>query len=263
MKISNTFSINGWTGFAVLAIFSIAAVQAQENRNSASTFNPDRVPLQLKSVVLALGSRVQTPGSERITMEGTFAESKGNSTATILLELPNKARITLTGPTSKSIGFDGQKGSASGASLTEQDEDLLETFVEDSAEGMLNAVRSTASLRVLATYSRMDDGTRTGRNVDVFQLAGPAQSRSSKSVRHKTYFVDSLTHQLVEVAYRAPRGDGSTSAVRVQYSNWTKIAGQSVPGTIKRVENGQAKFTLNISAASFSAKDQSNPFAAQ
>jgi 23S rRNA G2069 N7-methylase RlmK/C1962 C5-methylase RlmI len=131
---------------------------------------------------------------------------------------------------------------------------------------MLNGVLNTASLRVIATYARMDDGSApnyTGPLVDIFQVVGPVQSRTGKPVRQKHYYFDSKTHLLLEVDYLLKRSDGSTTGVRVQRSNWTSVNGQMVPGTVTRQEGGKTVFSFTASNATFSAATADGTFAAQ
>lgn len=231
--------------------------------NSASpqtTINPLLFPLQIRSSVVALGSRVQTPGQERATLTGTLDTGAGNSPATVNFELPNKIRVDSG---ARSVSSDGTKTSASDARVSEQDEDLLETLADDSTEGMLSALLTTSSLRVIATFAKLDDGSKTGRMVDIFQTIGPVQSRSDKPVRQKHFYFDSITHLLVEVDYLKKRADGSTAAVRVQRSNWTNISGQMIPGLITRIEDDKPVATFTAGNVAFSAKAADGEFSQQ
>jgi hypothetical protein len=52
-----------------------------------------------------------------------------------------------------------------------------------------------------------------------------------------------VTRQFAKVRYRILR-NGQTIEVQTLYSNWTKSNGQTVPGTIQRLENGVPVFTF-------------------
>jgi hypothetical protein len=245
--------------FAVTVFVSLAAGQGTTPSGTigAIPLNPLRLPLPLQVSVAALGTRLQTPGNERGTLSGTLANSTGSSPATVIYELPNKLRINLMGTSGGSIGSDGSANWASGRTINEQDEDLLETFAEDSPEGMLHAILKTASVRLIATHALMEGGQTPNPPVDIYQVVGPVQSSAAKTVRQKHFYFDSGTHLLIEVDYLLTRSNGSTAGVRVQRSHWTTAGGQMVPGAITRLENGKiiASFTTTSAAFSPAAAD--------
>jgi hypothetical protein len=82
-------------------------------------------------------------------------------------------------------------------------------------------------------------------------------------VRAKHFYFDSSTHLLVEVDYFEKRSDGSSTAVRIQRSNWMKSGGQMVPGLITRLENGSPVTTLTVNSAVFSAQANDTEFSLQ
>ncbi len=261
-------SITEWTAIFIAVVGALAGQclvgqsTSQALAPSQTVFNPLSFPLQLQGSVMALGSRLQKTGQERETLVGTLTNSTGSSPGKVTFELPNKVRIDWRGATVRSIGFDGTSNWASDGMLSEQDENVLETFLEDSPEGMLNAIRRTASLRVIATYARFDDGSTPIRSADIYQVIGPVQSSSAKSIRQKHYSFDSNTRLLIEVDYLVKRSDGSTVGVRVQRSNWNNVGGQLAPGTVTRVENGTTVFSLGSANATFSAAAADGAFSA-
>ena len=249
------------------ALTCVSLAQAQGTSQTAvgaqGLFNPLSFPIQLQGALMALGDRLQKPGKERQTFTGTLTNSGQNYAVRVTLELPNKVRIDGAWGTTRSVGFDGSKNWASGGSISDSDEDLLETLLEDSPEGMLFAVRRNAGLRAIATFARFDDGSTPnykGPLVDILQVTGPTESRDAKTTRVKHYFFDSTTRLLAEVDYFVKRADGSTAAVRVQRSNWTTVNGEKVPGTVTRIENGQVALSLSTSSQSFAAAGNDGTF---
>jgi hypothetical protein len=241
-----------------------AQTTSQASASIQTVFSPQSFPLQLQGAVMALGTRLQKPGQERETLAGTITNSTGSSPGKVTFELPNKVRIDWMGATGRSIGYDGTSNWASDGMLSEQDQNLLETFLEDSPEGMLNSVRQTASLRVIATYARFDNGSTpnyAGPLVDIFQVVEPVASNGAKPMRQKHYYFDSTTRLLTEVDY-LESSDGATVGVRVQRSNWNSVGGQLAPGTVTRIENGTSVFSLGSATATFSPAAADGTFSA-
>jgi hypothetical protein len=253
--------------FGVLACQCPVPAQStsQTSVSAQTVLNPLSFPLQLQGNVMALGSRLQKPGQERETLVGTLTDSSGSSPGKVTFELPNKVRIDWMGGTIRSIGYDGTSNWASDGNLSAQDQNLLETFLEDSPEGMLNSITQTASLRVIATFARFDDGTTPnykGPMVDIFQVVEPVVSNNTKPMRQKHYYFDSTTRLLTEVDYILGGSGGSPVGVRVQRSNWNSVGGQLAPGTVTRIENGTTVFSLSSGSAAFSAAASDGTFSA-
>jgi len=269
--MNQTKSTERWNLILFAAICALACehpVSAQTTSQASpsiqAVFNPQSFPLPLQGAVMALGSRLQKSGQERETLVGTLTNSTGSSPGKVTFELPNKVRIDWMGATVRSIGYDGNGNWASDGMLSEQDQNLLETFLEDSPEGMLNLIHQTASLRVIATYARFDDGTTPnykGPLVDIFQVVEPVASNGAKPMRQKHYYFDSTTRLLTEVDY-LESSDGATVGVRVQRSNWNSVGGQFAPGSVTRIENGITVFSLGSATATFSPAAADGTFSA-
>jgi hypothetical protein len=208
-----------------------------------------------------LGDRTETPGKERATLSGTLTDGGGSTSVTIIYELTGKVLIERGG--GRAVGFDGSRNWTSTGNAAESDEILLEAFGEDSPEGLLNSLLNGAGLRVLGRFFRMDDGLTpnyAGPWVDVFQVVAQVRSRSARPLRQKHFYFDSQNHLLSEVRYISTRADRSTAAVQVKRSGWRSVAGQMVPGTITRVENGSTVFVVQVVGASFRPAAQDNTF---
>jgi hypothetical protein len=236
----------------------------QAQPESISTSNtqmfPSQFPVGLYGKVVAMGDRLQKPGKERVVITGTLTQSGKTSSAKISCQLPNEFRIDQTG---RSFGFSGTGSWDAAGSLAAADEDLMETFLDDSPEATFFALLHTARVRVIGLRVRMDDGTTphySGPWSDIFQVLGPSQSRSDRAARQKNYYFDSQTQLLSEVRYRILRA-GTTIEVKSQRSNWATVNGQAVPGTITRIENGKTIFTFNANITTLSAAASDGTFA--
>lgn len=262
-QLTRAFCIVG--SLLVSLTFDVATGQVVPSIVSTDIYNPLRFPLQLRGAIQALGDRLQKPGQERSVMNGTLVAATGAGPAVVTYELPNKLRIDQSGSAARSLGYDGIKDWASINQVAESDGEMVETFLEDSPEGLLYALTQTASLRVIATFARFDDGTASqynGPSVDIFQSVATVQSNPSRPRRQKHYFFDSRTHLLIAVSYLLNRSGGSTTPVQITYSNWITVGGKLVPGTIARFENGKDVFTFTTSGAAFSPAANDGKFSA-
>jgi hypothetical protein len=253
--------LRSFTVACVLLTTPLGFGQTQPAQTSVSNTQifPPQFPIQVVAKVAAMGNRLQVPGQERIVMTGTLTQSGTNSSVKISYQLPNLFRIDETG---RSFGFSGSGNWDSGGSLAAADQDLMESFLDDSSEATFYALLHTAGLRVLATQVPMAAGTTssyTGPWSDIFDVMGPSQARSDHAPRQKHYYFDSQTQLLSEVRYRILRS-GATVEVKSQRSNWTKVNGQAVPGTIARIENGQTVFTFTANSTTLSAAASDGTF---
>jgi hypothetical protein len=233
--------------------------QSQPQQSSNTKIYPQSFPVQLSGKVAAMGTRLQVPGQERVVLTGTLTQSSATSSVKVYYQLPNQFRIDETG---SSFGFSGTGNWDSGGTLAAADEDMLETFLDDSSEATFYALLHTASLRVLATQVPMAAGTTssyTGPWSDIFDVMGRSQARSDHAPRQKHYYFDSQTRLLSEVRYRILRS-GARVEVKSQRSNWTTVNGQAIPGTITRIENAQTVFTFSATSISLSAAASDGTF---
>ena len=230
-------------------------VASQPSAQNSGKLNVAQLPPELQTIATALGDRLQTPGKERVTITGTLTESGNTSTVTVTYQLPNSFRCDRGGAKSRSVSFDGNDNSASDGNLTEQDEDLMESFLEDAPETMLYSLLHGTSLRVLTRRARMDDGTKPnylGPWAAIYQLVGGAKSRSNQILRQKHYYFDSVTHLPTLVRYRIKQSKGSLTAVETSRTDWIKAGGQQIPGTISRSEDGKNVFVFHATSVSLS-----------
>src|SRR5258708_7491525 len=96
-------------GFFVYGMHTSGQGNSQNNVTaSPAVFQRDAFPVQLKSVIDALGTRMVRPGNERIVAKGTLTKGAQPARITVTQELPNKLRIDNTSPGSaRTIAFDG------------------------------------------------------------------------------------------------------------------------------------------------------------
>jgi hypothetical protein len=219
---------------------------------------------ELRHPLMALGNRLQVAGQERLTIGGTYSDSKGTQPIQIAWELPGKIRIDFKGSSSRTIVFDGTK-TASTASVA-SDDDLLESLGDDRAERLLYNYalhQNMFAMRFLGGHFRTDFGKNpnyTGPFYDVPQSRATVPERSDKATREKLFLFDGGTGLLAETVYKVLRGVPVVH-VETMYSSWSNVSGQAVPGQIVRRENGAVIFTIAVSGAAISATAADQLFA--
>jgi hypothetical protein len=219
-----------------------------------STSPSDSLFLAMPTVVIpqiaALGERVRFPGKEKIIFAGQYIDGSGNRPAQITYQAPGLVRLDGFKPGSAGISFDGERSYGAIAAI---DDAFLETFVMDTAEGMLAATRRGGGLRLLGRQFEPHPKNfpkYNGPRYDIYELAAPVRSRQDLLVRLKRYYFDSKTGWLLRTRYRdGTRSPGVT--VEVRFSGWKTIDGSAYPARIDRFENGRPVFSFvvaNISA---------------
>jgi hypothetical protein len=190
----------------------------------------------LQEKVNALGTRLFTPGQERVILIGTLQRNGATTPVTVTFQLPNKVKVDFG--QGQVVGFDGSTSWDAGSTVTSDDQALLEALSDDAPETFFyNAAAQTHRLRPLAHRARMDDGTATnysGPWMDIYQEIGVPIATGEKGTRVKHFYFDSITHLPNRVRYILPTG----SRVEVLRSGWTKSSGQYIPVQISRYQDG-------------------------
>ncbi len=210
------------------------------------------VPAGLQPKVKALGSRFQVAGQERITLVGSLTRMGGSPvTVTIYTEFPRKFRYE---EQTKSVVHDGSHPIGQG-NPSQDDSDIVESFLEDTMDGIIPSLPVAKHLRLLMNWAR-GDGSLGAKSVgpyfDIYEMTLPSPSLGAANVRRKHYYFDSQTHLLDHVAYFI-----GPKRIETQFKGWHAVNGNFVPGTIVRVTDGaeQLRFTNTNFAAVPAASD--------
>jgi outer membrane lipoprotein-sorting protein len=236
-------------------IFLTATGQAQNNGAQPAGFKISQLPPEFQPIAVALGDRLQRPGKERMTLNGTLTQNGSPVQVKVTYELPNKYRIDWNGSPKRSTGFDGQSAWASDGNLSDSDKNTMESFLDDSPEALFYALTERTSFRVIAHRARMDDGSTLnykGPWATIFQTVGSISSSGQKTVRQRHFYFDSQTHLPMTVRYLQKTSGGSVIPVETSHGTWTQSNGQQVPGTITRSESGKQVFGFSSTGATFS-----------
>jgi len=211
------------------------------------------VPSLLEPHAAALGERVVKPGRERTILEGRLTRGQNEQTVRITAQLPNLVDLDgfMPGPP---LRFDG---STRGRNSKANDE-LLEMFTADTAEGLLQASRTGAAIQLLGRRFPADANSDAPPDVlyDIYDSSADVPSNSDPLLRLKRYAFDSTTGLLAYTRYE----DSTVTPpvdVEIRFGEWTVFQDSFYPRRIERRENGIVVFTFVAEA--IQAGPKANP----
>ncbi|MBI4471610.1 MAG: hypothetical protein HY646_03010 [Acidobacteria bacterium] len=249
-----------WT--IAIATIALPAASFQGRREQpherTALFANAAMPSEVRQPIAALGERVQRTGKEVTTWTGEFTDANGTrSTVELIHQLPGLVRLQAAN--SRVLVFDGNSRRGSGGFVT-NDEDLLESIVLDSAEGMLWSLQEGGSMRLLGLRfgpdpKRLPD--YNGPRYDIYEITGETHTRQDRLRRTKRYYFDSNTGLLVRTRYRDSR---RSVDVETRFSRWATVDGSAYPGSIERYEAGRLVFAFHATNVSHSPKRDVNVF---
>lgn len=220
----------------VLASSLTCPAPAQNQTAKPRYFPPYAVSSPVRQIVIALGDRVQRPGSERLIMTGSLNRQGAISDIQVIRELPGYLRVDDRGGKDKTLVFDltSLKGSAA---IDDGDEALAETLESDTPEAFLGRLGPGASMRHLGDRFRVKGETGFGSQVDIYEVVSVVALKRDKQAVTKRYMFDSTSGLLRRVVY-AVKSSGSTVLVQTVVANYSVAAGYTLPGRIARMVNG-------------------------
>ena len=240
-----------WKDFGFLAIFVIAfslPILAAQQRPPYSHRDLLAVlPSALDVHATAIGNRIRVPGKERTVFSGSLLTERGEHTPLrIVVQLPNMVRLEGLRPNTPVI-FDGTNPVPANSRIEEQ---LLEIFSSDTAEGMLVSIRDGAAATLVGrrVLEALENPPReTVQRHDVFEVVVPVRSSPTTTERLKRYFFDSETGLLAKTQYLDETFSPPVN-IETLFSDWRSEAGSAYPGRIERRENGYPAFSLTLSS---------------
>jgi hypothetical protein len=211
----------------------------------------------------ALGNRLEQPGQEQLALAGMWRVAGVTQPREFAatLEFPDRLRMTVNGPQSRIITFDGQQTKATSISAANE-LDLIETVVYDSAEHFFATQMQGKATHFLGARFRTDDGSTSdydGPYFDIYKIADQIKA-SGEERAAKLYYFNSDTLLLERVTYVINRG-GSEINVETKLSDWRTVDSQQVARRIERFENGKSVFVLMIRSAGLGGRADDGLFA--
>jgi hypothetical protein len=221
---------------------------------------------QLQDAFRILSNRLEKPGKERVIFSGTLEKTINSQTASLpfrlIWQLPGRLRLEeFTGGQTQVTVFDGTSISKLGGSLSQQDQDRIETLLYDSPEHFfIGRVQDGNAMRCLAGGLTMSGNEETGPVYEVYEVTDQIKATLPVRQQVKHFYFNSDTYQLERVRYQLKRGDSQT-VVDVYLRNWTQYQDQRFPTQIVRLENGKPVLTLTINSIGISPKVDDGIFA--
>lgn len=205
----------------------------------------------LRAFLAIVGDRLEKPGKERVTYNGTLQRAGEDRAAlfTLTWELPGRLRLEDHGRQQVTL-FDGESVFRSESASAAFDNELLETLVFDSAEHVFVSQMRGAGTRSLGSRFRLVEDSRaeySGPVYDIFEVTEASTIRQEAVGQTRQYFFNSDSQVLELVRYVVSK-NGTEAAVEVRLEDWQRVDGQSFPRRIVRLENGTPVITLNVSS---------------
>jgi hypothetical protein len=126
----------------------IKAQSSQDKSGNASKRSSRPIPGMFHKEFAALGKRMDETGKEKTTYSGQFFDQNKNSfNAKIIHQLPGMIRLEGFRTDNTAISYNGIQ--ESGIKDRKNDEALVETFLVDVPEGMLESVSNGAAVRLI------------------------------------------------------------------------------------------------------------------
>jgi hypothetical protein len=241
-----------WRDVGFLIILSIAFSVPMLSAQQRPFYSPRDLLTVLPSALdvhaSAIGNRIRLPGKERTVFAGSLVTERGERTPIrIMVQLPNLVRLEGLRPDATPAVFDGTNPLVANSRLEEQ---LLEIFSSDTAEGMLVSIKDGAAATLIGrrVLDAMNGTQReTVHRYDIFEVVAPVWSNPTSPDRLKRYFFDSETGLLAKTQYLDETFSPPLN-IEISFSDWRKEAGSAYPGRIERKENAYPAFSLTLSS---------------
>jgi len=196
-------------------------------------------------------ARLQGPGNERLVMTGTIIRAATSGTFTLTSQIPNMIRLDVTesGGT-RTVGFDGaQSWVSAGADLQASDADLLETVTYDMAEQLFLMFQEHSPVRTLGYNFGLSPNVGkkyVGPAYGVFVVPTSVRVTVPPRFQNKYYLLNAGTQLIDRVQYTNAT---DKTAVVVLVEAWMQVQGNTVPKTIRRLENGIEVVNMTVNSA--------------
>jgi hypothetical protein len=251
--------------FLWLGLAGMAAGQPPTQPNAVGKpiyVQPRSLTLWERTSLANVGNRLTTQGLERMILSGKLSRyGAGSSVVSVTSELPDKIRVDQASAPGKALTLNGGSPGAN-VNLSDDDKDLLESFYADTIDQFFLGKTQGVAYRLIGGHVRADDGKAknyAGPFYRVHQLYMSLQYRNETGIRLKNYVFDTNGGLLAAVKYLIVRGNSKVN-VSVEYTGWRVISGQTVPSTIRRVENGSEVWRFDISSATFGGLTNDSSF---
>ena len=227
--------------FPILFLLAAPTLIAQQSK-STRTAAGYPIPSDLLGPFAALGERAYLTEKGRMVLVGDLSDpSDKKETLRVVQESP---RLRVEHDKGDTLEFDGERTSGLGLKSV-ADEDLVESLLSDTADGLVASIGRGASLRLLGRGFRPDPKLFPeyhGPSYDVYELTGEVLGFAQQVIRTKLYYFDLSTGLLLSTRYQ----DSARHEIETRVSGWANIAGSAIPGRIERYVDGHRVFAFDV-----------------
>ena len=226
--------------------------QDRDKANETKQNPADRIPSLAIKHLMALGKRMNSAGKEKTTYNGQLFDKDGNSTSVrVVHDVFGLVRLEGFRDKDEVLSFDGKnaRSSLDGKRIKDdaaqkKDEDLMEVFVMDTVEGIMESMRSGAAVEFLGSGFGPDPRVEpdyNGPRYDVYEVTIPVRTRKDQLVRTKRYYFDTDTGLLLSTRYY-DRSNKTPVKIETRFSVWGDIDESKYPARIEHYVDGKLQF---------------------
>jgi hypothetical protein len=177
---------NGLRSFPIclsVALTLVAAIALSAEDSGRHYIDVSRLPTYATAYAGLLGPELQK-GSERLIWSGTLSRAGRTAPFHFTRELDDHVRLEISGAAPKTLLAAGLRTASPAYTFSQsrEDEDLLETLADDSAESFLLGVQNGVTTRPLGAVS-IDS-----LNCDVYARRGQMDALPERPIRDKLYY---------------------------------------------------------------------------
>jgi hypothetical protein len=245
-----------------------AAAQHRPEAPVSEYVDRTSLPPQLREPLNMIGDRLERRGKERLILEGTISRGQGDGMPMRLIrEFPGRLRLEERAGNQLVVSavdaLNGALPLKAGASLTEDDEDEIESLVFDSVEGFYLSLMSNHFMRPLGSRFRLSEekGDYTGPLFDLYELRSSREIGGRTRFYRRLYYFNSDTLLLDRVRTEISHSEnGQDHLIEVNFSGWKRVGDQVIPTMITQVKNAQQRLTINFTSAVVTNKAEDGVF---
>jgi hypothetical protein len=231
--------------YVFTTLFLICLLGASAGGENAKSEKPvfDKAARIFQPYIDVLGAHVQKKGKEKRIYTGEYFEAGKSSNVRAVVQLPRMARLEGFKDKNSVILFDGKNKNNAKDRI---DNALLDTFLIDTAEGMLASVEETNLARLLGLDFKPDPRTNpkySGPFYDIYEVMAALVFINDLPFQSRRYYFDSGTQLLDRTVYY-DRSVSTPVKIETRFSVWGKIDGSAYPARFERFENDKLIFSF-------------------
>jgi hypothetical protein len=191
---------------------------------------------------------MQKKGYEKKVLIGDYWEDgKSKTRVKATIQMPRMAKLEGFKNKNSVLAFDG-KSKKNAQDRT--DNALLDTFLIDTAEGMMQTLQELGAMRPLGLGFKTDaknNHNNSGLSYDIYEIKHGATFINDLPLQPRLYYFDSKTQMLHRTIYYDNSGSKPVK-IETRFTEWQRINGSSYPAVTERYENDQRVFSFTTTS---------------